>query len=686
MNETAHFTQPGRWGTLQPKFIVSLVALLGLLGLIAGYIEITQSRKDVMELLRLEAETVTDALSISAENAVRGYGEIESHIEKQLLNTARLLNHLIQENQLSQSAFQELMRESGAARALYVSHDAELLDFAYASAGEKTFDRTIIAQFIEPLFRSKINKISGYVRDWEGQNHFAVGFKTTGQTAWVLCANPGILLQLRKRVGLGRLIQDIGQNKDVAYIVLQDERGIVAATANITTMPSIRSDAFLQQAMTGDALRSRVTPFADSTVFETVKPFSVSGQTFGLIRVGLRMDAVNRAVTHTIERAIAVIFGFIIIGVVLFNFMVSNQNYELLTKAYSKITTYTGNILANMADAVIAVDATGKITLFNHAAETLFEQPAASAMGRFCQDIIGQQTSLLDQALRTGREVRDQEVTYRLNGRTAILSVTTTLLRNQAGGIDSAVAVIKDLTEKKTWEERLRRQEKLTSMGELASGVAHEIRNPLNAISIIAQRFANEFEPAENAEEYHDLAHSVVSATRQVSATIEQFLKFARPPELNLQKHCLTDVVEKMVTLVKSQLREKKIQLTFEATDRVEMFLDASQMEEVLLNLLQNSLHATPAGGAIHVVICRQNHEAIVEISDTGVGIPPDNLGRIFDLYFTTRDDGTGMGLSVAHRIVTEHGGRITVQSEVERGTTFAIVLPLKNEPTEPRL
>ena len=677
MNKTDHFALPRKWGTLRPQFIISLVGLLTLLGIIGGYIEITQSRRDVMELLRREGETVTDAMSVSAENAVQAYGEIETHIEKQLLNTARLLKHLEGENNLSQKAFTDLMTESGVARSFYVDKKGKWLKFAYPEAGPVDFQKQGLAQFVQPLFHDNLENESGYIQDWQGQSHYAIALKATEQTAWVLCANPGILLDLRKRVGLGRLIQDIGQNKEIAYIVLQDEQGIIAATANVSTMSNLNNTPFLQRAMETNQLTSRVTAFEGSDIFETVKPFFVNGQTFGLIRVGLQMDAVNEAVTRTIQRAVAVAFGFIIIGVILSNFLVSNQNYNLLTEAYSKIKTYTGNILENMADAVVAVNRNGRITLFNRAAEKLFNKSSQAVTGKPCRDIIGQQTSLLDEALSTGKGIRDKEVNYELNGHKNILSVTTTLLRNNAGEIESAVAVIKDLTDKKSLEEKLRRQEKLTAMGELASGVAHEIRNPLNAISIIAQRFAAEFEPVDRKEEYRDLANSVVSATLQVSSIIEKFLKFARPPELNLHKQCLNDVVTKMVTLVESQAKEKRLQLDFVTSGRLELFIDCTQMEEVLLNVLQNSIQATSAGGQIRLQLYEENSNAIIRISDTGVGIPPEHLNRIFDLYFTTKNDGTGMGLSVSHRIVTEHGGRLTVSSEVGKGTTFKIILPM---------
>ncbi|RMD87515.1 MAG: PAS domain S-box protein [Calditrichaeota bacterium] len=675
MNPTEPFIFPKKWGTLRPKLIIFLVAILTFLAVVIGYFEISQSRRGIMELLQKEAETITEALFTSAENALQTYAEFTQLIERHLFNTAFMLIHLQNENALSPSNFRSLLQRSGVARAFTVNTWGKLIGRTYPADVSKHFRPENILEFVQPLFEEDMDRISGMVEDWEGKTHYAVAVKNTPHSAWVLCTDPESMLELRRRVGIGRIIQDLGENPEIVYIVLQDENGILSATRNVTTMPSLRNDAFLEQVLTRQELNSRVTRFQDQEVLEVVKPFMVHGDLLGVIRVGLNMEPANRAVRRTMQRGVLVLFGFIVIGVILFNFFVTQQNYTLLTEAYSKIKTYTGNILENMADAVVAVNHQGRITLFNRAAEKLFGKLSPQVVGKSCRDIIGEQTSLLDQTLQTGQEVRDREVVYHFNGHEKVLSVTTTLLRNNRGEIDSAVAVLKDLTEKKAWEERLRRQEKLTAMGELASGVAHEIRNPLNAISIIAQRLNVEFTPTENQEEYRDLVNSVISETKRVGSIIQRFLEFARPPKLNLQRLCLNQVIAQAVKLVENEAKEKGIQLKFEKGEKVELFIDGNQMEQVFLNLLQNSLQATPAGGAITVRVFKMDHEAVVEVSDTGEGIPPENLNRIFDLYFTTKPEGTGMGLSLSHRIVTEHGGRIEVTSKVNEGSTFRVVL-----------
>lgn len=677
MYPAEEFSFPKKWGTFRPKFIIALVAILTFLGVVVGYFEISQSRKGIMNLLREEAQTVTEALAISAENAVQSYAEVESLIESQLFKLGLVVIQLQKEKALTQKRFEKIMTQSGVAKAFCVNSKMNLQDYVFPADAMAHFAPESVVQFLTPLFKDTVNSTSGLVEDWDGKIHYAVGVKYTTDTAWVLCAAPNLLLDYRKRAGIGRLIQNLGENEEIAYIVLQDDEGLISATKNITSISSLASDSLLQQVFLNSRSFSRIQDFEGEEVFEVARPFTINGEIFGLIRVALKMDVANQAVTRTIQRAVVIILGFIVLGVILFNFLMTYQNYNLLTEAYSKIQTYTGNILENMADAVVAVNRSGRITLFNRAAEKLFGRTSKNVIGHSCQDIIGEQTSLLDRTLSTGQEVRDQEVEYQLENDQATLSVTTNLLRDHQDEIDSAVAVIKDLTEKKAWEQRLRRQEKLTAMGELASGVAHEIRNPLNAISIIAQRFGWEFKPTENEQEYRDLANSIVSETQRVSSIIERFLEFARPPVLNLQRHDLPEVLRNVFTVVESEAKEQGVALKLDGSESVELKLDRNQMQQVFLNLLQNSLQATPAGGTIEVKISRDGADAMVEVRDTGKGIPPEHLNRIFDLYFTTKENGTGMGLSICHRIVTEHAGRIEVSSEEGKGTTFKIYLPV---------
>jgi signal transduction histidine kinase len=264
--------------------------------------------------------------------------------------------------------------------------------------------------------------------------------------------------------------------------------------------------------------------------------------------------------------------------------------------------------------------------------------------------------------------------------RSRLVLITAVLL--VGGGLVSGllVARIQDLTERRALEKRLHRREKLSAMGELASGVAHEVRNPLNAISMIAQRLDREFTPKEEESEYRALTSTVVKESRRLGEIIQRFLLIARPPRPALSLARPGQVIEEVIDIVAPEATAKGVTIEKDLSPMEPIMLDRSQMKQAVLNIVQNSLYATPRGGRIRIMAGRGKSEVAITVSDTGHGIPGENLEKIFDLYFTTKKEGTGMGLTIAHQIVAVHGGHIEVESEPGKGTTFRIHLPCRGE------
>jgi signal transduction histidine kinase len=230
-------------------------------------------------------------------------------------------------------------------------------------------------------------------------------------------------------------------------------------------------------------------------------------------------------------------------------------------------------------------------------------------------------------------------------------------------------------------EEALRRRDRLAAIGELASTVAHEVRNPLNAVGMTAQRLRREFlgaAPAGSPErgELEELLSVMTAETQRIDRIVQQFLEYARPPRLAPEHADLDALVREAAERARSRAEARGVRVEVGAADAGAAVVDPAQLRQALDNLVRNAVEATPEGGTVSLAARREGAERVVEVRDTGRGIEPDHLPRIFDLYFTTKADGTGVGLAVAQQIVTAHGGTIEVDSQPGDGTTMTVRLP----------
>jgi len=237
-------------------------------------------------------------------------------------------------------------------------------------------------------------------------------------------------------------------------------------------------------------------------------------------------------------------------------------------------------------------------------------------------------------------------------------------------------------------EQALRRRDRLSAMGELASTVAHEVRNPLNAIAMTAQRLRREFLAAETGQpapgegdappdpELKELLDVLEGETRRIDGIVQQFLEFARPPALVRRLVTLEPMARAAADALRPLAKARGVALEFDASGSHDAFVDPDQLRQVLDNLVRNAIEATPAGGRVSVSMRSGAREQVVVVRDTGSGIPAEHLPKVFDLYFTTKPQGTGVGLAVSHQIVTAHGGTIEVESAPGAGTCMTVRLP----------
>jgi two-component system, NtrC family, sensor kinase len=232
-------------------------------------------------------------------------------------------------------------------------------------------------------------------------------------------------------------------------------------------------------------------------------------------------------------------------------------------------------------------------------------------------------------------------------------------------------------------QDTLRRADRLSSLGLLTAGLAHEIRNPLVAIRTFTQLLPERYDDAEFREGFQGLALKEVD---RICGLINDLLSFARPSRPNVAEESMNDVVDGIARILETEAKEKAVEIRRDfALNLPRVWIDREQMKQVFMNLILNAIQAMGDGGSIFIStrLTSGNEPkhagqfVQVEVRDTGVGIPPENLDHIFDPFFTSKEEGSGLGLSISHQIVQEHGGYVTVESRVGAGTTFFINLPI---------
>lgn len=362
------------------------------------------------------------------------------------------------------------------------------------------------------------------------------------------------------------------------------------------------------------------------------------------------------------------------------------ENVQLFQQTEA-LRTFNEDIIQNMTNGLIAIDQHHRITAFNPAASKMFGCQTDTVLDQPLAKVINEPEALVEifnKTLTTGKAYAHQEITLpHCDGHDLSISVSTAPLSGENGrrALVGVVGVLEDLSEIKALEAERHRLDRLAALGEMAAVVAHEIRNPVAGIAAGVEYLTRN---APEGSPEHEGGLMIQSEVERVNRILEDILFMARPLQLNLAYQALPDIIESVVKRCQPQIEASQV-VTFSkhGEDLPLLNLDRQRLEQVITNLILNATQAMPEGGQLSF---QSNFEpnsdgkeppkVAVLITDTGSGIPVDAQQRIFEPFFTTKARGTGLGLSVARRIIEEHGGTITVKSEERQGTQFVIKLP----------
>lgn len=357
-----------------------------------------------------------------------------------------------------------------------------------------------------------------------------------------------------------------------------------------------------------------------------------------------------------------------------------------LQKELIETKNFLESIVEKAGDAISVVDLDGKVLYWNEGAQQIYGYSGEEVLGKKLSVFLcpRDETSKAEEKrlmrslmtrVKKGEVIPNVEVKRQTkDGKEIVTSMTISPLRDAEGKIIGASRICKDITHLKKAEERLILAERLSSLGELTAGVAHELRNPLAGIKINTQILLRKKDLPEMERR---LLASSQEGIEKIQKIVDDMLHFAKPKASHFKDEAINEVLEKSFAILQSKLKKGNIASVFaqgEGLPRV--WIDAHQIQQVLINLILNAIQAMEKGGTLTLRTFPEEKGVGIEVRDTGIGIPKSHLKKIFDPFFTTKSEGTGLGLSISLKILENHGATIDVLSQEGEGTTFTIHFP----------
>ncbi|KPL14746.1 MAG: hypothetical protein AMS23_00250 [Bacteroides sp. SM1_62] len=659
----------------RPKILLLTFIILAILMFSSALIELYQSKIELLELMSEQAHSLLESLTIASDNALRVNDYLEKTYKERLLNNANLIKTLYEDSKISDSFLQDIAEKNNIyrinifnrlGRKIYTSHAREHFDLP---------DKTTPERILEPIFAGLMDTIIIGIKEarYEPGFRYSVALAARDRSAIIVNLDAQELIEYRTKSGFGVLLRRIIQNPGIVFAALQDTNTILAASGNVRQLEAIKNSAFLDQALNDSLFSTRIATFDTLEIFEAVHPFIHQNVKIGLFRLGISLDPVTAINTRIYRRLIIISVVLFAIASIMFTIIFVRQRYDLLRKQYQEVETYSSNIIHHVSDAIIVLDERHGIKIFNTAAQRLFGKAVKDVLSKPLNHVLSNDSC--QRILHKATSMQQIECTIKRQKKYFLISKSTISDSNE---MENIILVIRDLTQQRKMEAQIQRKERLSAMGELASGVAHEIRNPLNTIGTIIQQLDKDFSPSENHEEYHKLAQLVYQEVRRINETVQDFLNFSRPEPINPGRFSLQDLFNYLKQQYSTLLQEHKITMKINLKWHGEVFWDRKQIQQVFMNLIQNAVDAIDQNGLIALTVnSAADNELEIVFSDNGPGIDENIRSKIFNLYYTTKPKGTGIGLSIVQRIIYEHEGIISVESTAGKGTRFIIRLPI---------
>ncbi len=398
-----------------------------------------------------------------------------------------------------------------------------------------------------------------------------------------------------------------------------------------------------------------------------------------LIFIGLHMQAMENAILRNSIQFIILVIVLVGCGIGLTMLLAAKRGFHRSLHAFRDIKTFSSLLLARLPSGVVATGSDGRVKIFNEAAIKMTGSLKGEIINRKAHKVLPALLRGYTCRMQESDEIIDRELDFPAPEGVVPLHICSVPIHNGHNETRGRVLLMHDLTEIKKLRHEIQRHERFVAMGKMAAGVAHEIRNPLNSIKGLSIMLGNSFD--EGTKKW-ETAQLLCQEVDRLNRNISDLLDYSRPLYLKLGKVDINKLLSDIIILMESEYTAAKVVVLSDLHhDLPELTIDGDRIKQVLMNIILNAIQAMEGGGTLTVISRPAEEAKQVEIivRDTGCGIPEEDLDKIFDPYFTTKDTGTGLGLAMAYKIIQAHGGKFHITSEDEVGST--VRLELKDNP-----
>lgn len=535
---------------------------------------------------------------------------------------------------------------------------------------------------------------------------------------------------------LGALQSPLGSNAWIYEVSIVDSNGLVLVSSDQKLAGTVASDwPPFAQIDRGNFLRQIKALYGRQQVYESAFAFKMGGEPFGEVRVGISIPLLRDAIAPNLRTSatialvallVATGLAMVVTGATLAplrdisaqldrisagqfdmppaepkpytvfpgfgGFAGGGDELGLVSKKitqvgqqlrgvheiFSTLRENLNSVMAGLEDGLLLFTRDARAVMVSPAAEKFLGAPAGHFLGRKVTDIFPTGHPLRQALHLEGDELRETAAETELQTLEGRRRVGVSVQAIQENGEQmGALVTLRDLDSLESINTQLQVSERLAALGKITAGVAHEVKNPLNSMRLWLENLKETLSP-EQAPAAQQAVQVLDKEIDRLDAVVKRFLDFTRPLEVKLESTNLAELLTEVISVARPQLQ--KAGVIFEdalGAGVPEVWADRDLLKQAVLNLVLNAVDAMPNGGELRLDLRRRGELAEISVSDTGKGIAPENRQKIFQLFFTTRPGGSGIGLATTFRIVQLHNGSIDFQSEAGRGTTFRIELPL---------